>query len=106
MGTLNLTMKLEGAAAFADALEKVDAKFKEALAIFEAIDGLRRDEGDFITCYNDNPDPGGPNSKVTISGYWSGFVDVDAFGDSLLDALHNAVELRKESEAGKGSSDG
>jgi hypothetical protein len=63
--------------------------------LLEAINELRKDEGDSVTLVADNAEFGGPAAKVVCNGAWTGWNDEDFTGDSMIDALHAAMKIRE-----------
>lgn len=57
------------------------------------IDQLRDDEGSCVGIYCDNGDFG-PNSSITIIDDWTGWEERSFFGDSVIDALEQALAVR------------
>lgn len=83
--------------------KKIAAR-REKFEICEAIEFLRKEEGDYLTIACENPDPARENDRqqVTCSGFWTmkdgEWRDIPFMGKTLLEALQNAVAHRKQFE--------
>lgn len=55
---------------------------------------LRREEGDAVTVFCDNPDFSGPNCGIEVCGDWTGYQDRRFVGDTLIEALSAASAAR------------
>jgi len=87
----------------ADASEQhqAAAEIERLHTIVDAIDFLRRDEGDSVEIVCDNPEFSGPSSAVIVSGEWCGYHGRRFDGESVAEALAKAVKAREAAEKAK-----
>lgn len=64
--------------------------------IVKALNFLRYNELDNVTLHHDNPDFHGPNNIITVSGHWTGHLDRDFTGETLLESLQAAVTAKQK----------
>ncbi len=67
------------------------------LECLRLIHALRAEEGDEVTIFCDNPDPGASSkaNAVQCCGEWTNWIDRRFDGDSLTEALKAAAEARR-----------
>jgi len=80
-----------------DAAAWAVAEIEKLRGFKDAVDELRKDEGDSVTILCDNPD-GPPNNAVEVCGFWTDFQIMRYEGESLIEALTAAVEARRAVE--------
>lgn len=78
-------------------LEEVQ-RLRGPAELWAMVETLREHEGDTVQIVNDNPDFGGPNCIVGVTGAWTDWVERDIPGDNIRDCLEKAVAAKRHYE--------
>lgn len=67
----------------------------ECIGICNAIGELNADEGNGVNILAANPDFSGANYAIEVTGDWTNWQPVRYEGDTVLQALEKAVEVKR-----------